>query len=57
MQDDVSPENFSIMREIIEEELRANIDEIFWTFMKSPLLLHPYRRYIWLSLKVEKGLW
>lgn len=37
LQDDVSPENFSIMREIIEEELRANIDEIFLDFHEKPI--------------------
>ncbi|WP_025640487.1 ABC1 kinase family protein [Schnuerera ultunensis] len=37
LQDDVSPEEFSIMKEVIEFELQGSIDEIFTNFKKTPI--------------------
>ena len=37
LQDDVSPEKFSIMKEVIEFELKDTIDEIFLDFKKTPI--------------------
>ncbi len=35
LQDDVSPEEFSIMKEVIEFELKGSIDELFIDFKKN----------------------
>ena len=37
LQDDVSPEEFSIMKEVIEFELKGSIDELFIDFKKTPI--------------------
>ncbi|MCF6466576.1 ABC1 kinase family protein [Clostridium sp. Cult2] len=37
LQDDVSPEEFIIMKEVIEFELKGSIDEVFMDFIKTPI--------------------